>query len=162
VRRGGHAGRLPYVLAADVIEADTTAAVVDEVAAAIARVAPDAPSLASRLPVLRPAVTSRLIRTTSLTNAAVAGLPFSDKAHFPVLTLAQERMLLLLGVARGDVLPRDPQQLAIASGPALAVPLGVGLAARALVRRLPLRGPLVRAAVAYAATRALGAARRPL
>ena len=63
-----------------------------------------------------------------------------------MLTLAQGRMLLLLGIARGEVLPRDPQQLAIASGPSLAAPVGVGLATRALVRRLPVRGPLVRAA----------------
>ena len=32
----------------------------------------------------------------------------------------------------------------------------MGLGARALVRRLPVGGPLVRAAVAYAGTRALG------
>ena len=55
--------------------------------------------------------------------------------------------------------PRDPQQLALAAGPAVAGCVGMGLGARALVRRLPVGGPLVRAAVAYAGTRALGAAR---
>jgi uncharacterized protein (DUF697 family) len=104
-------------------------------------------------------VTRRLIGTTALTNAALAASPRLKQAHLPLLTLAQSRMLLLLGLSRGDVLPRNPQDLAVAAGPALAGPLGVGLGARALVRRLPVKGPLVRAAFAYAVTRALGAAR---
>jgi len=82
-----------------------------------------------------------------------------QKAQLPVLTLAQSRMVLRLGVSRGDTLPQDPQQLALAAGPAIAGCIGVGFAARALVRRLPSRGPIVRAAVAYAGTQVLGAAR---
>jgi uncharacterized protein (DUF697 family) len=108
---------------------------------------------------LRPAVTRRLIGVTALTNAALAASPRLDRAHLPLLALAQSRMLLLLGLSRGDVLPRDPQKLAVAAAPAVVGSLGVGLVARALVRRLPNRGPLVRAVVAYAGTRALGAAR---
>ncbi len=106
-------------------------------------------------------MTRRLISTTAVLNAAVAASP-AKQAQFPALTLAQGRMLLLLGIARGEVLPRDPKQLAIASGPSLAAPVGVGLATRALVRRLPVRGPLVRAAIAYAATHGLGTARSRL
>jgi uncharacterized protein (DUF697 family) len=158
LRRGG-AEHIPHVFPEDVLEAGTELPVA-ELAIAIARVASDAaPSLAARLPLLRPAVTRRLIGTTALANAAIAASPGLKQAHLPLLTLAQSRMLLLLGLSRGDVLPRDPQDLAVAAGPALVGSLGVGLGARALVRRLPVQGPLVRAAVAYAGTRALGAAR---
>ncbi len=76
-----------------------------------------------------------------------------------MLTLAQSRMVLLLGLSRGEVLPRDPQGLAIATAPAFVGSLGVGLAGRTLVRRLPIHGRIVRAAVAYGGTRLLGAAR---
>ena len=115
--------------------------------------------LAARLPVLRPAVARRLIATTSLTNATLAASSRMKQAQFPPLMLAQTRMLLLLGLCRGDVLPREPKALALAAGPAVLGSVSVGLGARELVRRLPFGGPLVRAAVAYAGTRALGAAR---
>jgi hypothetical protein len=68
-------------------------------------------------------------------------------------------MLLLLGLSRGEVMPREPKALALAAGPAMLPPVAVGLGARELVRRLPFGGPVIRAAVAYAGTRALGAAR---
>jgi len=158
VQRGG-AVRIPHVLPGDVLDAEAELPVAD-VVAAIARVAGEqAPALAARLPTLRAAVARRLIGTTSLANAAVAASPWMKQAQFPVLTIAQSRMLLLLGRSRGDVLPRDPQALALAAGPAVAGAVGVGLGARALVRGLPFGGPLVRAAVAYAGTRLLGAAR---
>jgi len=158
VRRGG-AEHIPHVLPEDVLEIGREVPVA-ELAAAIARAASDtAPSLAARLPLLRPAVTRRLIGMTALANAAIAASPRVKQAHVPLLTLAQTRMVLLLGLSRGDVLPHNPQDLAVAAGPAFAGSLGVGLGARSLVRRLPVRGPLVRAAVAYVGTRALGAAR---
>jgi hypothetical protein len=154
VRRGG-TGRIPYVLPVDIVAAESSIA---DVARAIARVAPaSAAVLAAKLPVLRPAATRRLIGTTALANAAVAASTRGGKPHLPVLTLAQNRMVLLLGLSRGEALPQDPQALAVAAAPAFVGSLGVGLVARALVRRSPLRGPLVRAAVAYAGTRVLGA-----
>ncbi len=155
VRRGG-SGRIPHVLADDVVESGDELDI-DAIAAAIARAAAgEGPSLAARLPVLRPAVSRRLIATTAITNAALAASSRLAEPQLPLLALAQARMLLLLGVARGETLPRDPQALALAAGPSLAVALGAGLGARACVRRLPMGGPLVRAAVAYGATRALG------
>ncbi len=158
VRRGG-AGRLPYVLPGDVLEVRSELPVA-EVVAAIARVAAETgPALAARLPTLRVAVARRLIGTTSLANAAIAASPWMKQAQFPLLTIAQSRMLLLLGLSRGDVLPRDPKTLALATGPAVLPPVAVGLGARELVRRLPLGGPVVRAAVAYAGTWVLGATR---
>ena len=158
VVRQGEGGRIPNVLPLDVVEAGLED-LVEVVAEALARAAPDvAPSLGARLPALRPAVARRLIGSTAATNAVLAASIRKKQAQMPVLTLAQVRMLLQLGVSRGDVLPRDPQQLAVAAGPALAGSLGIGLLARALVRRSPLSGPVVQAAVAYAGTRALGAA----
>lgn len=155
VRRGGDV-RVPHVLAGDVVESD---AVVDieAVATAIARAVPgEGSALAARLPVLRPAVSRRLIAKTALANAVLAASSRLAQPQLPLLALAQARMLLLLGVARGEKLPRDPQSLALAAGPSLAAALGTGLAARACVRRLPAGGPVARAVVAYGATRALG------
>ena len=65
VRRGG-AARIPYVPAGNVLETGERLPVA-ELAAAIARVADDnAPALAARLPVLRGAVTRRLVGTTRI------------------------------------------------------------------------------------------------
>ena len=158
VIRHGRGERIAHVLPGYVLDAETEASPQD-LAAAIARVAKaDAPALAARLPVLRDAVAQRLILTTAVANALLAAAA-KPVPQLPVLTLAQSRMLLLLGLSRGTVLPSDPQQLAVAAGPSLAGALGVGLGARSLVRHLPLRGPLVRAAVAFAGTGVLGAAR---
>ena len=159
VRRGGSA-RIPHVLADDVVDFDDgTEQGIDEIAAAIARAAGgDGPSLAARLPVLRAPVARRLVSATSLANAALAASGRLKQAQLPLLTLAQARMLLLLGISRGDTLPRDPEGLLRAAGPYLAAALGTGIGARACVRRLPFGGPIVRAAVAYGGTRALGTA----
>jgi len=151
--------KIPYVFPGDVLDVDGEPPVA-EIVALIARVSgPAGPALAARLPVLRPAVAQRLIATTSLTNAAIAASPWIKQAQLPLLTLAQSRMLLLLGLSGGDVLPRDPKELARAAAPAVGGSIAVGLGARALVRRSPLGGPIVRAAVAYAGTRVLGAVR---
>ena len=152
-------GRVPYVLPGDVLEVGAELPL-PELVKAIARLAGDSgPALAARLPILRPQVARRLITTTAFANAALAASTKMQKAQLPVLTLAQSRMLLLLGLSRGDVLPRDPQQLALAAGPAIAGCVGMGFGARTLVRRLPVNGRLVRAGVAYAGTRVLGEAR---
>jgi hypothetical protein len=158
LRPGGEP--VPYVLPGDVLEAGTEPLPVGEIAAAIARAAPDAaPRLAARLPVLRPAVSRRLVTLTSIGNAALAASNKTSGPQLPLLALAQSRMLLLIGASRGETLPRDPQGVAMAAGPPVAATVVVGLAARTLVRRLPVQGPIVRAAIAFAGTRALGAAR---
>jgi uncharacterized protein (DUF697 family) len=162
VRAGGFAGPVPYALPSDVIDAgeDDDALlgrVVDVLAAALG--GDDAVALAGRLPVLREAVEQRVIRRTSLANAALAAAPWLKEAHLPLLSLAQARMLLGLGVAEGSALPHDPQRLAAAAGPPLGGALVAGLGLRALYRRLPVGGPLPAALVAYAGTRALGEVR---
>ena len=87
---------------------------VDEVAAAIAA------SCRCGRPVARRAAAGpacprsprRLIATTAFANAALAASSRVVQPQLPLLTLAQARMLLLLGVARGETLPRDPERLA--------------------------------------------------
>jgi uncharacterized protein (DUF697 family) len=161
VRVGGFVGPVPYALPTDVIDAVADDAllgrVIDVLAAALG--GDDAVALAARLPVLRGAVERRVIRRTSLANAAIAAAPWLKEAHLPLLSLAQARMLLGLGVAEGSALPHDPQGLAAAAGPPLGGALVAGLGLRALYRRLPVRGPLAAALVAYAGTRALGEVR---
>lgn len=161
VRRGG-SERIPHVLADDVVDLgsdDLTASDIVAVARAIAGAAgASGPSLAARLPVLYAAVCRRLIARTAFANAALAASAKIVQPQLPLLTLAQARMLLLLGAARGETLPREPEGLLRATGPSLAAALATGIAARALVRRLPVRGPIVRAAIAYGGTRALGLA----
>ncbi len=158
VRRGGGT-YIANVLPGDVLEIAGDVPI-PELAAAIARTAGDeAAALSARLPVLRPAVERRLIGATSLENAALAASPWLQQAHLPLLSLAQARMALLLGLNRGEALPREPQGLAATALPSLVGAFGVGFGARALVRRLPVRGPLVQALVAYGCTRAVAAAR---
>ena len=157
LRRGSDP--VPYALPGDVLEAGPELPL-EALAAAVARAAPDAaPALAARLPVLRPAVERRLVGVTSWGNALIAASPWERAPNLSQLSIAQSRMLLLLGAARGEKLPLGPAGIAAAAGPPLAAAVAVGFTARGLVRRLPVRGPLVRAAVAYAGTRALGAVR---
>jgi uncharacterized protein (DUF697 family) len=157
-------GHVPYVLPGDIIDAEDIDSgaklLMPELLRSIARHAADnGPALAARLPILRTEVARRLIASTAFANAVIAASTKMQQAQMPVLTLAQSRMVLMLGLSRGDVLPRDPQQLALAAGPAVAGCIGLGFGARALVRRLPVSGRLVRAGVAYAGTRVLGEAR---
>jgi len=157
LRPGGEP--VPYALPEDVLDLGPELPIA-ALATAMVRAAPDAgPRLAARLPVLRPAVTRRLITMTSMLNALLAASNKTSGPQLPLLALAQSRMLLLLGATRGGPLPHDAQGLAMAAGPPVAASVGLGVAARTLVRRAPLQGRLVRAAVAYAGTRVLGEAR---
>ena len=152
-------GHVPYVLPGDIIDAGSEVPIRDLLRSIARHAADDGPALAARLPILRTEVARRLIASTAFANAVIAASTKMQQAQMPVLTFAQSRMVLMLGLSRGDVLPRDPQQLALAAGPAVAGCIGLGFGARALVRRLPVNGRFVRAGVAYAGTRVLGEAR---
>ena len=162
VRRGE--GHVPYVLPGDIIDTDDIDSEgnlpMRDLLRSIARHAgDDGPALAARLPILRAEVGRRLIAATAFANAVIGASTKMQTAQLPVLSFAQSRMVLMLGLSRGDVLPRDPKHLALAAGPAVAACVGMGFGARTLVRRLPVNGRLVRAGVAYAGTRVLGEAR---
>lgn len=158
------AARLPYVLAEDVVwcrpgRGFPVEEIADRLAAALGeRGAP----LAASLPVLRDAVMRRSAADGALSAASLATLGASAGPRLPVLALAQARMLSDLAIAEGDGAGGDgreaPHDLAVPLGAALAT----GLAARALVRRLPVRARLLDGVVAAGATLALGAVFRRL
>jgi hypothetical protein len=159
VQTGISSVRLPYVLATDIVEVPPGSGFpTDEIAGALAAVLGDegAP-LAACLPVLRAAVERRRTIESALSAGALAALTRDGGPQLPALTLAQARMLADLSVAGGASSPRDTRAAAEAVAPALAAAVATGLAARTLVRRLPVRGRLVDALVAAAATAALAA-----
>jgi uncharacterized protein (DUF697 family) len=153
---------LPYVLATDVLRARALGPdVVDAIAKRLAVRVPDAAwALAGRLPALRVGAEHEIVRSTARRAATIGAL--SERVpgpDLPALSLLQAGMALRLASANGKA-PRSVQALAA------GVPLVVGLAGRAasrvLVGALPLPAGLVRGAVAYAGTRAVGEALRAL
>ena len=150
-------GRIPYVLATDVVRVSPGSGFpVGEIAAALAhRLGDDGAALAARVPALRAAVCAELIATASRQNAIVGAAVFVPGADLPVLTLNQLRLVLRIGAAHGVEIDaqRWPEVLAvIASG------LGFRAVARQLLGLVPLAGWALKGAVAYAGTRALGEA----
>jgi uncharacterized protein (DUF697 family) len=149
--------RVPYVLASDVVRIPAGSGFpVDEIARVAAnRLGERGTSLAARVPVLRQAVCEELIETFSRRSAIIGAAVFIPGADFPVITLAQMRMVLRIAAAHGVKV--DQQRL-----PEILGVLAGGYAFRGLARRLlgvvPVAGFAVRAAVAYAGTRALGEA----
>jgi len=149
--------RIPFVLATDVVRVEPGHGFpVDEIARAAAdRLGEKATSLARRLPVLRPAVCRHLIDSFAKKNGLIGAAVFIPGVDLPVLTLNQIRMVLRICAAYG--LEVDAQR-----APELIATIGAGLGFRALARELldfvPVLGWVVKGAVAYAGTRALGEA----
>jgi uncharacterized protein (DUF697 family) len=149
--------RVPYVLATDVV---TTPAgqgfPVDEIAAAIAaRIGEEATALAARLPVLRRPVVQQLIRHFSRRNAVLGVAIFIPGADMAVMTINELRLVLRIGLAHGF-------EVGTERAPEILTVVGSGFALRALARQLlafiPVFGWVVKGAVAYAGTRAIGEA----
>ena len=161
VQTGEPAARIPYVLATDVVECEPgkgfpVGEIVHALAAALAQ---DGAALAAALPVLREAVQSRRIEDGAVA-AGVLAVAGGGAPRLPVLALAQARVLSDVAAAGGGARPEAPRAVAEAVVPPLAAALGTGFAARALVRRLPLRNRLLDSAVAAAVTYALATAFR--
>jgi len=152
-------GPIPFVLATDVVRADPGHGFpVEELARALARRLGEAATpLAARLPVLREAVCDQLVESFARRNAIVAAAVFVPGADLPLLTLNQARLVLRLASAYGVEIDgrRVPELLGV---------LGAGFGLRALAREaldvVPVAGWILKGAVAYAATRALGEAAR--
>jgi uncharacterized protein (DUF697 family) len=150
---------LPYVLDTNLVLIQPGQGLpVAGVAAALARVlGPNAPGLAARLPVLRPAVVDTLIRGTVRKNALIGAAAFVPGADLPALTLNEALLAIRMAVAGGR--DADPKAL----WPELAAVLGVALACRRLARELeslPVAASAVTGGVALAGTWALGQALR--
>jgi uncharacterized protein (DUF697 family) len=149
--------RIPFVLATDVVRVEPGHGFsVEEIAQALAaKLGEQATSLARRLPVLRPAVCAHLTESFSRKNGLIGAAVFVPGVDMPVLTLNQIRMVLRICAAYG--LEVDAQR-----APELVATIGAGLGFRALARELldfvPVFGWIVKGAVAYTGTRALGEA----
>jgi uncharacterized protein (DUF697 family) len=151
---------IPYVLATDVVLVGTGQAIpLEAVARAIAaRLGEHGAPLAARVPLLREAVSERLVASFARKNGVVAAAVWIPGADLPVLALNELRLVLRLAQAHGaagDVGDRLPE---------LAATLCVGFGLRALARQLldliPGAGWAVKGAVAYGGTRAVGKAAR--
>jgi uncharacterized protein (DUF697 family) len=110
---------------------------------------------AARLPVIREAVVEELIRSFSRRNALVGAAVWIPGADLPLLTLNQIRLVLRIALAHGEEVDgsRVPELLGV---------VGAGFGLRTLARQLldfvPVAGWVVKGAVAYAGTRAIGEA----
>ena len=107
---------------------------------------------------LRKEFERRRLFDAAVVSAAVAALTRQSGPHLPVLALSQARLLSDLSTITGAAAPGDTRAAAESVAPRLAAALATGLASRAIVRRLPIRGRLVEGTVAAASTLALGLA----
>jgi uncharacterized protein (DUF697 family) len=148
-------GRVPYVLATDVVRVPPGSGFpLGEIAAAVAnRLGDEGPALAARVPALRPALLEELIVRESRRNAIIGAAVFIPGADFPLLTLNQLRLVLRIGAAHGVEVDAErwPEILGVIVGG-----LGFRAIARQLLGAVPLAGWAVKGAVAYAGTRAVG------
>jgi uncharacterized protein (DUF697 family) len=150
-------GHVPYVLDQNVVRVGAaTALPIEEIATRLAKALGEAGTpLAARLPVLRRSVCEELIRKFSRQNGLVGVAVFLPGADLPVLTLNQIRLVLRIADAYGFEIDKErlPEVLSV---------IGSGLGFRAIARRavgtVPLVGWVLKGAIAYAGTRALGEA----
>jgi uncharacterized protein (DUF697 family) len=151
---------IPYVLATDVVGVRAGEAFpLQTIARAIAaRLGEDGAPLAARVPLLREPVCEQLVASFARKNALVAAAVWIPGADLPILALNEIRLVLRLAQAYGaadDLRERVPE---------LAATLGAGFGLRALARELldlvPGAGWVLKGAVAYGGTRALGEATR--
>lgn len=151
------AATVPYVLADDLVRVPPGQGFpVERIAAAVARrLDEDGISLAARLPVLRDAVTSRLISAASRRNGLIGVAVFVPGVDMPILTFNQLRLVLRIALAHGEGVDRRRAFELVAV-------VGAGFTfravARSLVDVLPVGGWAVKGVVAYTGTRAVGEA----
>lgn len=160
VRLDGTERPVPYVFATDVVpwppgEPAPAARVATRLAIRLQR---NGRLLAARLPLLREPVEHALAVNASVLAAGIAAAGGEERAHLPALTVLQAQLLLDLdNVEEGDA-PSTPDRIALAIAPRLGLATAVGVGSRAAYRLLPYRlRRLAGPAIAFAATRALGA-----
>lgn len=157
----GTGGPVPYVLPHLVVECEPGRGFpVDRIAAALVEaLGSHAAAVAARVPVLR-VDAERVIAVQAAVAAAGVAVRSRPGSRLPVLVPLQARMLRSLAVTRGRPRFAAPREVGAAVGAELGSALAAGLAARALVRRLPIGGRVVDAAVAAFVTYGLSVARR--
>jgi uncharacterized protein (DUF697 family) len=151
------AEEVPYVLTTDLVHVQPGGSFpLDEIADAVARKLGERGSgLARRLPVIRRAVCNELIRSYARKNGLIGAAVFVPGVDLPVLTLNQIRLVLRIGQAYGHELDRER---ALEILPVIAGGFGLRALARELLDLVPVAGWLLKGAVAYAGTRAVGEA----
>jgi uncharacterized protein (DUF697 family) len=151
---------IPYVLATDVVRVGAGEPFpLEAIAHAIAaRLGEYGAPLAARVPLLCAAVSDQLVASFARKNGIVAAAVWIPGADLPLLALNEVRLLLRLAQAHGaagDVRDRLPE---------VAATIGAGFGFRALARELldlvPGLGWVLKGAIAYGGTRALGEAAR--
>ena len=148
---------IPYVLATNVVQVPPGAPLpIDRITELVAERADEyAYMWAERLPALRDAVVEHTINKFARQNGILGAAIFIPGADLPALTLNQIRMVFRIAAAYGEQIDRD-RALEI-----LAV-IGAGLGFRAVAREalgfIPGVGWAIKGGIAYAGTRALGAA----
>jgi len=149
--------QLPYVLATDIVHVPAGQGFpVDRIAQAIAhRLGEDATALAARLPVLRRAVCDELIHSFARKNALISAAVFVPGVDMPVLTLNQIRLVLRIAIAHGQDL--DGQR-AVELASVVGFGYGLRTAARELLDFVPIAGWILKGAIAYTGTKAIGEA----
>jgi uncharacterized protein (DUF697 family) len=148
---------VPYVLATDIVHVPPGQGFpIEEIAHAVARkLGEDGTALAARLPVLRRAVCTELIRSFAKKNAIIAAAVFIPGVDLPVLTMNQARLVLRIALAYGQEIDRERafELLGV-----VGVGFGLRTVARELLDLIPVAGWAVKGAVAYAGTKAIGEA----
>ncbi len=151
---------VPYVLAENLVHVPAGQGFpVEAIATAVARRLGDkATTLAARLPVLRPAVCSRLIDLYAKQNGKIAVAVFVPGVDMPILTLNQTRLVFRIALAYGIDVDRNRAGELIG----LVGIVGAGFSFRAVARGLldfvPVGGWAVKGAIAYTGTRTIGEA----
>ena len=148
---------VPYVLATDIVRVGKGEALpVDAIARAVVRrLGEDAAPLAARLPALRAAAARELVNRCARKNGVIGAAVFVPGADLPLLTLNQARMVLRIAQVYGHEVE---QRRALELLGVLGGGLGLRTVARELLDFLPGPGWILKGAVAYGGTRALGEA----
>jgi len=149
----------PFVLSPFVVECRTGEGFpLEEIAGRLAEAAEHGSALASRIPALHDAVTRSVVRGTTVRAALLGAAGSRMGASRPVLALEQARMLTRLRTMTGSASSEELPVLAGVAAAAVASSFALRGVARAARGFLP--APLANAAVAAAATWALGEALR--
>jgi uncharacterized protein (DUF697 family) len=155
---GAEDGPIPYVLATDIVAVPPGAGFpLDVIADVLARRlgVPAGPPLAARLPVLRKAVSTQLMRSFARKNALVGAAVWIPAADMPVMTMNQMRLVMRLAAVHG--FDRDPKRALELAG-VLGSGFGMRVVGRSMLGFVPFAGWAVRAGIGYAGTVAVGEA----
>ena len=155
---GSASGEIPYVLATDVVVCPPGSGFpVEAILKAVAdKLGEHGTSLAARLPALREPLCAALVEGFSRKNGVLGAAIFVPGADLPVLTRNQLRLVLRIAAAHGVEVDQSR-----AAEIAATVAAGLGfrmVARRVLLSGVPVAGWMVKGAIAYAGTRALGEA----